>query len=186
LIYARRTGQVKKPTALLNLGWGELRNSPNYGPDYFPFGALGLAVQQAGGHVVALGSGDTFVAPERGVPLREWALLGADPDGAVDGGDVSGHLLARDRAMPFGLRTNLRAMMQVFDRATKGEGASLVAVEWGDTRRAARYAPWCTPEIARAHRWAALARADAFLQALIGERLSASNDRLIVISVPDM
>jgi len=187
LLYARRTGKIKKPAALLNLGWGELRSIRDYGPDAFPFGALGAAVQQAGGKTISLGSADTFIPPKLGVPLREWSLLASDADGAVGSGDVSVNLLARDRAAPFGVRANLRAMMQTFDRATTGEELAVITVEWGDTRRAARYAPWCSPEIASAHRWAALTSADRFLQALIGgERLNATNDRLVVIGVPDL
>jgi hypothetical protein len=193
IAYARRTGTPPRSGALLNLGWGALQRT---GPDTSPqdrvqtyaFGALGDSVRQAGGGTAAIGSADTGLR-EDGVLLREWALLAADGQGAIDTGDVSSELLERDVNAPFGVRTDTRAMLKAFDAAVQDRRPMLIAVEWGDTRRAALYAPLCTPDIAATHRRQALLRADAWLRALIDpatNRLADSGDRLVVVAVPDL
>jgi len=191
--YARRTGTPPRSGSLLNLGWGALQRS---GPavssqdrvQAYAFGALGDSVRQAGGGTAAIGSADTGIG-EEAVLLREWALLAADGHGAIDTGDVSGELLERDVNAPFGLRTNTRAMLAAFDATVQDKRPMLIAVEWGDTRRANLYAPLCAPAIAATHRRQALLRADAWLRALIDpetNRLTDSGDRLFVVAVPDL
>jgi hypothetical protein len=81
---------------------------------------------------------------------------------------------------------NRRALLQRIDVVLKGsrDRAALLAIEWGDTRRAALYSPFCAPAVAASHHEQALRRADAFLKAL-WPRLR-SNDRLIVLAIPDL
>jgi hypothetical protein len=193
IAYARRTGTPPRSGSLLNLGWGALqRTQPDVSlQEYvktYAFGALGDTVRQSGGRTAAIGSADTG-SRRTGALLREWALLAADGLGAVDGGDVSSAMLERDVNAPFGVRSDSRAMLDEFDSAAQDGRTTLIAVEWGDTRRAALYAPLCAPHIAATYRRQALLRADAWLRALIdpaANRLTDSRDRLIVIAVPDL
>lgn len=196
-VHARRTGLGPIAGGLLNLGIGAAHSQrfPADGGEgggdepvgQAAPGVLGDAAHRAGGRTAALGSADTGLAVGRGAMLREWALTVADSSGIVDTGDVSRELLLRDAKAPFGLRVDRLALLRRFDDAiddARGP-AALVAVEWGDARRAALYAPVCAPAVAEAHRQFALRGADAFLQALM-PRLSDRRDRLIVVCVPHL
>jgi hypothetical protein len=198
--FARRTDHAPRPGNLVNLGWGALLQSVAESaafargdePRPSPLGALAEAVHRAGGKTAVLGSGDTTIALQESTPLREWALLACDGSGVVDAGDASARLLARDKAAPFGLRANRKAVLQALDGLLQNGRTGLIAVEWGDTRRAQEYAPLCAPDVAATYRQAALRSADAFVQALIGgastpaARLSAPRDRLVIVVVPDL
>jgi hypothetical protein len=191
LAYARRTMLPPPAGALLNMGVhpGAARAERDEPSDTLrrsTLGRLGSAVHRAGGRTAAFGNADTALSPVRGSVLREWALLAADERGVVDSGDLSRGTLARDATAPFGLRVNRRALLQRIDVVLKGsrDRAALLAIEWGDTRRAALYSPFCAPAVAASHHEQALRRADAFLQAL-WPRLR-SNDRLIVLAIPDL
>jgi hypothetical protein len=200
ILFARRTDRAPQPGNLVNLGWGALLQSlPQMPADEkrpSPLGALAEAIHRAGGKTAALGGGDTSVELRVGTPLREWALVANDSNGTVDAGDLTARLLARDKAAPFGLRANRKAVLQALDALFQKGQTGLVAIEWGDTRRAEEYSAFCAPEVAAAHRQAALRSADAFIQALIGSRstpqstpamrLSAPRDRLLVVVVPDL
>ena len=196
LAFARRTGRAPQSGNLLNLGWGaasrqlidEARDASAEQEQVLPLqplGALGAAVHRAGGKTFAIGNGETSVEILRGARLREAALVGADAVGIVDGGDVSLSTLARDKDAPFGVRTNSKATLQALDLALADPLAALVSIEWGDTRRAQRYAAFCAPDIALAHRQTALRRLDAFAGKVLN-RLSKNNDRLILLVVPDL
>lgn len=206
--FARRTDRAPQPGNLVNLGWGALLQAlpSSRGEEReYSIGALADAVHLAGGQTAALGSGDTTVLLQQSTPLREWALVACDANGTTDAGNVSSLLLARDKAAPFGLRANRKAYLQTLDTIFGSGQTALVAVEWGDTRRAAEYSARCAPEVAAAHRQAALRSADAFIQAVIGgvmpppsttditggstpaaPRLNAPRDRLLVIAIPDL
>jgi hypothetical protein len=205
--FARRTNRAPAAGNLVNLGWGALMQSvPAAQPgeeNTSSLGALAAAFHRAGGKTAALGAGDTTLNVQQSTPLREWALVACDPTGVADVGDVSNRLLARDKASPFGLRANRKAYLQTLDTIFAGGQTGLVAIEWGDTRRATEYAKFCAPEVAESHRQAALRAADALVQALIltatspvagsdttksapGPRLGAPRDRLVVIAVPDL
>ncbi|MDQ3814190.1 MAG: hypothetical protein M3347_09605, partial [Armatimonadota bacterium] len=194
LAYARRVewpvGWRPNPDALLNLGWGMLMTPSSDELRSSRFGALGDAIHAARRRTVALGSGDTSLRTDRGIPLREWAVVAAGGRGVVDGGDVSGHLMAPDRNAPFGVRVNQRAMLKAFDQALGDPRTALIAIEWGDTRRAALYAPWCAPEIAASYRESALRHADFFIRAVVGTDMHSPRltyrDRLVVLCVPDI
>ena len=196
LAFARRTGLAPQAGNLLNLGWGaSVRHFQDASRDTSqeqggvlwssPLGALGAAVHRAGGKTSALGNGEKSLVINGGARLREAALIGSDASGIVDFGDVSLSTLARDKDAPFGVRTNARAMLASLDLALADPRMALVSVEWGDTRRAANYAPFCLPDVAATHRETALRRLDGFAGEVL-KRLSKPNDRLILLCVPDL
>ncbi len=196
LAFARRTGFAPKAGNLLNLGWGAAAQQfQDHAPDLSQeqggvlwsssLGALGAFVHRAGGKTAAIGNGEKSVVINGGERLREAALIGADASGIVDLGDVSLATLARDRDAPFGVRANSTAMLNALDLAFADPRVALVSVEWGDTRRAANYAPFCLPDVAATHRETALRRLDGFAGEVL-KRLSKPNDRLILLCVPDL
>jgi hypothetical protein len=188
LAYARRMGaEVSNSNSLANLAgslWRiappgttrEDRNAPH-------FGALGDAMRRSGARVAAFGSADTNFNPSRTLPLREWALLACDGKGIIPQGDLSSALMTRDGEAPFGVRQDGTALLARVQGALDDQ-VSLIVVEWGDTRRAALYAPLCEPSRAARHKTLALQRADTFLRGII-TRL-APEDRLFLISIPDL
>jgi hypothetical protein len=103
----------------------------------------------------------------------------------IDGGEVSVSILARDDEAPFGVRANATGYLQALDRALADAQTALVALEWGDTRRAARYEKLSAPEVGAAHRQVAFNRLNAFVGQLLN-RLNQRGDRLILISVPEL
>jgi hypothetical protein len=192
MAYARRTMLPPPADSWLNLGVhssaaGAQGDEPRDTLRRSTLGRLGALVHGAGARTAAFGNADTALPPGRGSVLREWALLAVDERGVVDGGDLSRGTLARDATAPFGLRVNRRALLQRIDVALDSSrgGAALLAIDWGDTRRAALYSRFCAPTIAATYRQQALRHADAFLQALM-PRLSDERDRLIVLAIPDL
>lgn len=195
--WARRTAGQAQPQSLVNLGWGAALGTTHFagsqnGPapgelrrqSVAPWGLLGEIAHAAQGRSVAFGSADTSPVVGRGVPLREWATTLCDNSGEVDGGEVSIRSIARDRNAPFGVRTDVSLLLSNLDVALADPQTALIAIEWGDTRRAAMYAPWCKPDIGASYRANALQRADGLVRALMS-RL-ADRDRLLLIAVPDL
>ncbi|HEX8235885.1 MAG TPA: hypothetical protein VF600_08010 [Abditibacteriaceae bacterium] len=192
MAYARRTMLPPPADAWLNLGVhsGAARAEHDEPGDMLrraTMGRLGRMVHGAGARTAVFGNGDTAFFAGHGSVLREWALLATDERGVVDSGDLSRGTLARDSTAPFGVRVNRRALLQRIDVALDNArgGAALLAIEWGDTRRAALYSPFCAPAIAATYRQQALRQADAFLQALM-PRLNDERDRLVVLAIPDL
>lgn len=186
--YARRVGKdvssVESSVALVNLAGSLWRSEEAPAESTTPrFGALGDAMRRSGARVSAFGSADTHYNPSRTLPLREWALLACDSKGTIPQGDVSTALLTRDAEAPFGVRTDGTSLLGRVQGALDRQD-SLIVVEWGDTRRAALYAPLCEPFIAARHKRLALERADKFLR-LVLNKLN-KEDRLFLISVPDL
>ncbi len=186
--YARRVGKdissVDNSVSLVNLAGSLWRSDVAPADSTLPrFGALGDAMRRSGARVAAFGSADTNYNSLRTLPLREWALLACDSKGTVPQGDVSTALLTRDAEAPFGVRTDGTSLLGRVQSALDAQD-SLIVVEWGDTRRAALYAPLCEPFIAERHKKLALERADKFLR-LVLNKLN-KEDRLFLISVPDL
>ena len=185
LAYARRTGaEVSDANLIVNLAGSLWQSGPPKNDNSQPhFGALGDAMRRSGAQVAVFGSADTNFNPTRTLPLREWALLACDGKGTVPLGDLSSALLTRDREAPFGVRQDGTALLARVQGALDGQ-VSLIVVEWGDTRRAALYAPLCEPSRAAKHKSLALQRADTFLREII-KKLN-NEDRLLLISIPDL
>lgn len=185
LAYARRVGvELGEPEALVNLAgslWVKDEAERKAGTPHF--GALGDAVRRSGARVLAFGSADTNIESERTLPLREWALLACNGQGAIAGGALSDGVLTRDPEAPFGVRQDGTAMLARVQTAIETR-TGLVAIEWGDTRRAKLYAPLCSPDVAKSHKRLALERADFFLRGIMA-RLQ-KEDRLFLVSVPDL
>lgn len=188
IAYARRMGaEASDNNNLVNLAGSLWRMAP---PDATRedrkaphFGALGDAMRRSGAKVAAFGSADTNFNSSRTLPLREWALIACDGKGTIPQGDLSSALLTRDREAPFGVRQDGTAILARVQSALD-DGLSLIVVEWGDTRRAALYAPLCEPSRAARHKTLALQRADTFLRGIISKL--APEDRLFLISIPDL
>lgn len=196
LAFARRLDRAPRAGNLVNLGWGqwtqllqhnERENVSELGRvlPAWPLGTLGSLAHRAGKKTAAIGSGEIATVSGRGARLREAALIVADENGIVDGGEVSVSILARDNDAPFGVRANATAYLQALDRAMADPQTALVALEWGDTRRAARYEKLCTPEVGAAHKQVALNSLNAFVGELL-KRLNQRGDRLVLISVPEL
>lgn len=182
--HLRRTGYQAPSDALVNLGWGMLQSAAPGDLKSWRYGALADAIHTAGGRTAAIGSSDTVPIPAVGLPLREWAVAATDAHGIIDTGDVSNRLLARDMEAPFGVRENRKAILQSLDAALADSSVELLAIEWGDTRRAAYYTPWCEPRLGAVQRRAALEGADALVQALLA-RLTIG-DHMVIVAVPDL
>ena len=186
--YARRVGKDissgGNSVSLVNLAGSLWRSEDAPADSTLPrFGALGDAMRRSSARVSAFGSADTNFNPSRTLPLREWALLACDSKGIVPQGDLSSALLTLDPEAPFGVRTDGTALLARVVSALDAQD-SLIVVEWGDTRRAALYAPLCEPFIAARHKRLALERANKFLSPIL-KKLS-KEDRLFLISVPDL
>jgi hypothetical protein len=196
LAFARRTDRAPRAGNLVNLGWGqwtqllqsdERESVQELGEvlPAWPLGTLGALAHRAGKKTAAIGNGEIATIVGRGARLREAALIVADDNGVVDGGEVSVSILARDDEAPFGVRANATGYLQALDRAFADSQTALVALEWGDTRRAARYEKLCAPEVGAAHRQVAINRLNSFVGELL-KRLNQRGDRLILISVPEL
>ncbi len=191
LAYARRVagwktpGDEPKPGTMVNLAGSFWHGGESARESNLPhFGALGDALRRAGGRAVAFGSADTNLVAARTLPLREWALAACDGRGVISSGDVSPALLVGDESAPFGVRQNGAALLSHLQSALSDPATGLVTIEWGDTRRAALYAPLCAPGVAQSHQKQAIERADAFVRGVM--RLLQPTDRLFVLSVPDI
>lgn len=186
--YSRRVGKdisgVQTSVSLVNLAGSLWRTDDSSADSISPrFGALGDAMRRSGARVAAFGSADTNYTSSRTLPLREWALLGCDSKGTIPDGDVSPTLITIDPEAPFGVRTDGTALVSRVQNALDAQD-SLIVVEWGDTRRAALYAPLCEPAIAVRHKRLALERADKFIRSVLNKL--SKEDRLFLISVPDL
>lgn len=189
--YARRVAGWKtpdeepKPGTMVNLAGSLWHGGETARESNLPhFGALGDALRRAGGRAVAFGSADTNLSSARSLPLREWALAACDSRGVISLGEVSPALLVSDSGAPFGVRQNGAALLSQVQGALTDPATGLITIEWGDTRRAALYAPLCAPGVAQSHQKLAIERADDFVRNVI--KLLQPTDRLFVLSVPDI
>lgn len=168
--FQRRTGLESKSGWQYNLGLAR--------------GFLGEFANQTDGRAVAFGNGDTDIRRGRALPLREWAVIAADLNGAVHGGEVSPLLLTGDANAPFGVRQDHLLTARAVISALEAPDVSLIALDWGDTRRAALYAPFSMPEIALKNRELAILRFDFLLKSLL-PRFNIG-DQLVLIAIPDL
>lgn len=116
-------------------------------------GALGQMLADKGLKTAVFGNAD--LAEEF---HRETALLLMDRSGLVPQGSVGSGCILKDPRAPLGLRTNYTALRQQVAAAT----ADLILVETGDTSRLEYRSAMFEPAALRAHRLAAIGRADEF------------------------
>lgn len=137
-------------------------------------GLLGKTLHKAGLTTAAFGNADS---PDS--PGRYLVSLAMDDHGIVDTGSVGAELLRADPSWPFGIRTDLDALIQAFDRLA-GK-ASFIAIDLGDTTRLDAYATNMSPERSAFLRHRALRAADAFLGRLRA-RLDTGQTLLVILS----
>ena len=175
----RRTGlEPRGEVVVVGLPGIARANKPKHVSSY-P-GALGDALRASGKSTAVIGNADTGVTVgRRGPILRPAAIALAGTDGTVDEGEVGPGLLVNDPTAPFGLRSDLDAMLAAFDRTT----ADVVLIDSGDLDRVAVFDQLATPGASAAARSRALADSDRLLGAIV-DRVSPETLLLVVSVVP--
>ena len=126
-LYRRHTGGDDLPKGdVLHLYPGVLQRLNEARTYPFLIGALGETLKLNGMHAAVLGNADSSS------PNRLAATIAMDREGAVSYGDVSKALL-RERKISLGSAGDASAYLNAFE--SFHEKASLIVVEWGDTRR---------------------------------------------------
>lgn len=137
-------------------------------------GALGSALREAGIRTAVVGDSDI-----PGEMHREAVTAAMDSNGVVDYGQVDGLFSNFDRRSPYGIRTDVTALL---NRATSAlRWSRFMVIDFGDTFRADNYAESCTDQQALSVRHAADARLGAFVGKL-ASKLDPKKDLLIVLS----
>ena len=127
-LYRRHTGSDDLPEGdVLHLYPAVLQRLNETRPYPFLIGALGEALNLNGMHAAVLGNADSSSLN------RLVVTIAMDREGAVTYGDVSTSLLREKDDFPFGYAGDASAYLNVFKSFY--EKASLIVVEWGDTRR---------------------------------------------------
>lgn len=127
-LYRRHTGGDDLPKGdVLHLYPGVLQRLNEARTYPFLIGALGETLKLNGMHAAVLGNADSSS------PNRLAATIAMDREGAVSYGDVSKALLREKEDFPFGSAGDASAYLNAFE--SFHEKASLIVVEWGDTRR---------------------------------------------------
>lgn len=139
-------------------------------------GLLGEALGRGGKKTAAVGNADSL-----GVTHREITLITMNMRGLTDGGDVSGDMAAIDKTFPGGLRTNYRELADTVVEAARR--ADFVAVELGDTARAAAQRTLMNQSVNAAVRKRGIVAADRFLGVL--EKKLAGGQSLIILAAPE-
>jgi hypothetical protein len=174
VVHRRRSGRAPGESAIVIPGWPLLEATAHRSSPGARLGALGGALRAAGMRTALLGNAD-----RPGEPGRLAVLLAADAWGMIDGGQVETGLILVDPPAPFGVVTDVPALVTATRRAL-GQ-ASLIVVDIGDTLRADEYAQFCVPESAAHFRRQALARLDTFLGGLL-PAIDGERDLLILLS----
>lgn len=128
-------------------------------------GALGQAVRDGGGATAALGNSDAGYEVRGMWRNRPAAAVAMDEDGRVLLGNVSADLLVNDPDAPFGFATDLDAFAAEYHRIledldTTG-GPSFIVLDAGDTHRTHEVAIDVSPQVAKVHLQAAVAKLDS-------------------------
>lgn len=120
-------------------------------------GALASSLAAAGHLSAAVGNADTGLVDA--APQREVALAGMDREGQVAVGNVSSSLLVADPLAPFGVRTDVEAMLASVDQGW--DRADVQFVEMSDLERAEEARAQSTSAQGDAQFDSALAQSDA-------------------------
>ena len=127
-LYRRHTGSDDLPKGdVLHLYPGVLQRLNEARTYPFLIGALGETLKLNGMHAAVLGNADSSS------PNRLAVTIAMDREGSVSYGDVSKALLREKEDFPFGSAGDALAYLNAFESFY--EKASLIVVEWGDTRR---------------------------------------------------
>ncbi len=174
-VVARRTGVAPKGAVVLPEIAPILRSAGSH-IDSRP-GALGDALRRQGLRTAVVANSDAL-GPDGSVERSAPAALAVTTSGGdVDAGDVSHSLVSVAPAQPFGLGINEQRFVAAAEEALRR--ADVVALDPGETDRAAAYAPLLSPAEVETVRRAALARTDRILGA-VASRLPAGAQLFIV------
>ncbi len=173
----RSDGRESNASLLVTLGSGSRAVAPRPAPDDSSEMRL-RGLQAANGsldHPVPLGAlGDLIHrATLTSATLSDSDSLPPDGDAWYVAMDSAGHVdlpmtrscLQSDPKAPFGVRTDIAALIHAFDAVSTQAG--LIVVECAELDRADRYAPFCRPAIAATNRKAAYRTLNTLLMAII-------------------
>ena len=128
-------------------------------------GALGSAIEDAGGVTAAIGNSDVGYVTNEQRRVRPAALAAMNNRGVVRLGDVSYSLLRENPDAPFGIETDLEkfadALDDVVEQTDEAAGPSLIVLDAGDAYRATKFEFQVSQKIADKHRLDALKTLDA-------------------------
>lgn len=141
-------------------------------------GLLGTSLHQGGRTTAVVGNSDTLEAVR-----RTGVLLAMDDQGRVDYGEVDGETVVADHAFPGGLRADIHAIADRFNRLPGDSG--LVVLEFGDLARVELEQERLMDRVIPAHRAAALRRADELLGRILAS-LDPQEDLLLILGVVPM
>jgi hypothetical protein len=162
--YRRFMGADPGEAAIAYLGFPRADRANRFDTLATQIGALGGAIDDAGGLTAAIGNSDAGFATSAVGRDRPAALVAMDRAGLVDLGDVSRRILRTDEDGPFGLSTDRERfaseLEKVMAAATAHEGPSLVVLDPGDSHRAVEFAEMVSEGVAEAHRLQALETLD--------------------------
>ena len=161
--YARIMGTKTTRTGIVYLGLPKILAANAENSFQVVPGALGSAIQQAGGSTAAIGNSDLGYATDAERTIRPAAMAAMNEDGAVEFGEVSEDMLRRDSSAPYGVRTDVDAIFgQLAQVSSKMDPAKpgLIVVDSGDLYRAHNYAANVTEDAAKVQWNAALKSLD--------------------------
>jgi hypothetical protein len=142
-------------------------------------GALGDALERAGVARAVIANADRVEpGPVANRYHREAALALTDRSGRVPAGRVSEALVTADAAAPFGVRTDLDAVVRAFDATFRGR--AVVLVEAPDLARVDAYRPLTTPAQHAAFLHEALQRTDELVARML-DRVDLRKDAVLVV-----
>lgn len=174
MIYRRLFLKTPPPYSVVVLSANEIAAN-NAGLQYrIRPGLLGDTLHKAGLLTACVGNSDTIERIH-----RESATICMDSHGVIDFGDVSQKTLRRDPTAPYGVKTSIPALVQVFKEILNK--ADLIVVDTGDFARADWYADKCMEAQSKALRLRAAQRLDDAMGA-IADCLDLRSSRLIFVA----
>ncbi len=176
-VYYERTGRKLQSPAAANLSINAIVLANQQGDMGAVPGSLGGTLREAGLKTAAIGNLDTRSDYGRGV-----IDIVMDEKGKVDYGVLNTGLVRADRRFPTGRRTDRVELAAAFYEAYMK--TDVIAVDWGDTSRVWKDAPFLTAENQRRLINASLRRADVFVGDIL-RTIDLDRDLLIIV-VPDV
>ncbi|MDD4335897.1 MAG: hypothetical protein PHH46_00720 [Firmicutes bacterium] len=180
-IYLRRMGQGADVSygEILCLGYPELEMMAKESPYHGRPGLVGESLRLAGLNAAAIGNSDADEAM-----ARPGVLLVMDASGRVSGGAVGEEVSNPDPGAPFGISCDVPQMAKaVADALTKLQ-AAVVAVDFGDMNRLARYSPNLSAEARTEQVGHCYARLDRLLGAIFDAVGPPSDDLAYILVSP--
>ncbi|RJQ54394.1 MAG: hypothetical protein C4521_06045 [Actinobacteria bacterium] len=164
--YRRRAGRSARGYQVADIGYPGLYRDNSLLPYHMTPGAVGEAVEAAGGRSAVFGNADVSLdRRDRASLHREGVYVAMNAKGLVHYGDVGRATVRRDRNAPFGLATEESALVEGYARVR--DKAHLVVLDFGDLTRAELFRPFVSSKVAGRQRRVALAAADRFVRRLV-------------------